>query len=345
MRLRLTGSWLFLFLVIAVMAFAEPPLYEENLQVSRPYREDNYRQFSRYLQAIEPQTAARERFQKLIGYPAPGFFANAGTPRMVRAGGDVNGTYYRAWIPVAPGMETYGLYIVPKRVTLPAPLVISLHGGGGTPESALFHGGSNYHDQIRGAVQRGYVVWAPLFVMQPMSDRDKGSIIPAEVRKELDAQFRKTGTSLMAVEMMKVTKALDRILERPEVDPKRVGMIGLSYGGYYTLYIAAVEPRVKVAVASCSFRNTPAAIDGATEGRPTDITSPEQVALLAPRPVQVQVGIEDKLAPIDNVRETEKLARDAYGKAGKPELFEYDEFSGGHEWRGDLAWAFLRKYL
>ena len=25
--------------------------------------------------------------------------------------------------------------------------------------------------------------------------------------------------------------------------------------------------------------------------------------------------------------------------------FEYQEFDGGHEWRGDIAWAFLRKHL
>jgi len=38
----------------------------------------------------------------------------------------------------------------------------------------------------------------------------------------------------MGMETMKITRALDRILERPEVNPARVAMIGLSYGGYYT---------------------------------------------------------------------------------------------------------------
>lgn len=312
--------------------------YEEDLQKSRPHREENYRQFAGYSRLL--------RFQKLIGYPAPGFFETAGAPRVEKAGEDSIGIYHRVWIPVAPGMETYGLYIVPRKVKLPAPLVVSLHGGGGIPESALFHGGSNYHDQIRGAVEQGYVVWAPLFVMFPFADRGKDpQQIPVEVRRDLDAQFRAAGTSLMAVESMKVIKALNRILERPEVDPKRVAMIGLSYGGYYTLYIAALDQRIRAAVASCSFRNTPAATVTPTEGRPIDITSPDQVALIAPRPLQIQAGIKDASAPINTVRVTIEEARKHYDAAGKSGALDYQEFDGGHEWRGDVAWTFLARYL
>lgn len=318
--------------------------YEEDLQLSRPYRDANYREFAGYIGGLEKESGRLRQFRAMVGYPAPGFFNSAKPARIEKSGEDAIGVYHRVWIPVAPGVETYGLYIVPRNAKLPAPLVISLHGGGGIPESALFHGGSNYHDQIRGAVQKGYVVWAPLFVMYPFADRNKGTVIPVDVRKDLDEKFRRLGTSLMGVEMTKVTRALDRILERPEVDPSRVAMIGLSYGGYYTLYIAAVEPRIKVAVASCSFRNTPAATGGVTEGRPIDITSPEQVALVAPRPLQIQVGVHDKAAPMDSVRLAAMEARRAYEGAA-PGLFDYAEFEGGHEWRGDIAWAFLARHL
>ena len=330
--------------LISVALCAQAPVFEEDLQLSRPFRDENYRQLSRYTGDIERQGALL-RFKTMIGYPAPGFFEKAQAPSITKIGEDEIGVYLRIWIAVAPGMETYGLYIVPKNVKLPAPLVISLHGGGGIPEGALFHGGSNYHDQIRGAVRQGYVVWAPLFIMYPFADRDKGTEVPTEIRKQLDAKLRAAGTSLMGVETTKITRALDRILERPEVNPARVAMIGLSYGGYYTLYISAVEPRIKVAIASCSFRNTPAAKDGVTEGRPIDLTSPDQVALVAPRPLQIQAGVNDKSAPIDTVRETMVLAKRHYEKAGKPELLDYAEFDGGHEWRGDIAWKFLAKFL
>ena len=336
--------FLALLLAAAVTLPGQTKYFEEDLQLSRPYREANYKQFDRYLATVE-HDAARLRFQTLIGYPSPGFYPKAQAPRIEKIGEDMVGTYHRMWIEVAPGVETYGLYIVPKNVKLPAPLVISLHGGGGIPEGALFHGGTNYHDQIRGAVEHGYVVWAPLFVMQPGADRKFDTQVPAEIRKNLDGKLRAAGTSLMAMESTKITRALDLVLERPEVNPARVAMIGLSYGGYYTLYIAAVEPRIKVAIASCSFRDTPAVPNGVTEGRPTDLTSPDQVALLSPRPLQIQAGINDTQAPIDTVRLTVPKAKRAYEAAGKPELFDYREFDGGHEWRGDIAWSFLAKHL
>ena len=45
-------------------------------------------------------------------------------------------------------------------------------------------------------------------------------------------------------------RALDYLLSRPEVDPERVGCTGQSGGGTMTMYLAALEPRIKVAVES-----------------------------------------------------------------------------------------------
>ena len=45
-------------------------------------------------------------------------------------------------------------------------------------------------------------------------------------------------------------RALDYLLSRPEVDPERIGCTGQSGGGTMTMYLAALEPRIKVAVES-----------------------------------------------------------------------------------------------
>jgi len=45
-------------------------------------------------------------------------------------------------------------------------------------------------------------------------------------------------------------RALDYLLSRPEVDPDRIGCMGQSGGGTMTMYLAALEPRIKVAVES-----------------------------------------------------------------------------------------------
>ncbi len=43
---------------------------------------------------------------------------------------------------------------------------------------------------------------------------------------------------------------IDRLVADPRVDPERIGMLGLSFGGYWATRMAAVEPRVRVAVAN-----------------------------------------------------------------------------------------------
>src|SRR5262249_54578499 len=44
-------------------------------------------------------------------------------------------------------------------------------------------------------------------------------------------------------------RTLDYLAQRPEVDAKRLGCVGLSVGGYRSYMLAALSPRVKAAVA------------------------------------------------------------------------------------------------
>lgn len=48
-----------------------------------------------------------------------------------------------------------------------------------------------------------------------------------------------------------VSTALDALTNRKDIDPKRIGMAGVSLGGYYAPRAAAFEPRVKAAVGNC----------------------------------------------------------------------------------------------
>ena len=174
-------------LLYPVFGQENPPLYEEEVAASNPVRADQARELDAYVKALAADDAQlrglfrpdyasiaayegstrplREAFARSIGYPPPGE-AGTGPGVFDRLGEDSLGTYYRASIPVLPGVRAVGIYIVPKSRSGPAPLVVAMHGGGGSPEVALFHGGANYHDMVRGGVQRGYVVWAPTHLFQ-----------------------------------------------------------------------------------------------------------------------------------------------------------------------------------
>jgi dienelactone hydrolase len=345
-------------------------LYEENLQAAASIRVAQWRQMTAYVRALEnagppanpsaaPRSPAAEadfvagwraRFIRRIGWPPPGFLDTVPPAHLVRVGEDALATYYRCRVRVTPEMETYGLYLVPKNARRPAPLVIAQHGGGGFPELATFHDGSNYHDLVRGAAAQGWVVFAPLLLFHPFRDRDHGTPIPSDARAGLDRRLRALNTTLAAVEVAKISRALDALLRQPEVDAFRVAMIGLSYGGYYTLYTTALDSRIRAAAVAGAFCDwgtpeedfaTPA--EWQPGGQLNDVLPAELAALICPRPLLVEAGTRDRLMKIAPTRVMAAKARELYERLGGAGRFQFREFSGGHEFQGEPVWRFLQK--
>jgi dienelactone hydrolase len=343
-------------------------LFSLPLTESHPLRVEQAAELERYVHARRDDRAAfaalfkpdytspeafvrsGERYRaalcEAIAYPPPGDIPRT-SPRFERLGEDRLATYYRVTIPILPQVNAQGLYLVPKNVSGPRPLIISMHGGGGSPEVATFNGGANYHDMVRGGVKRGYVVFAPQHLFSSEG-------LPKEIRRQTDERLRLVGTTLTAIEIAKITRSLDVLLARPEVDAKRVAMIGLSYGGYYTQMTAALEPRIKVAAASCFF--------GVQEGRyatdelgvPTDFRwlnrftffRDEQVtAMICPRPLHIQAGSTDNASHREPGRALAPEVAAHYAKLGLADRFEHVVFEGKHEFHDASAWAFVEKHL
>ena len=342
--------------------------YEDDVANSNPLRAEQARELDEYVRAqkkdesrlravFEPDYSSARAFEKSaekyraafcasIGYPPPGGVP-ADSATFTQIGEDAIGTYYRAVIPVLPGVHAEGIYIVPKSLAGKAPLVISMHGGGGSPEVALFHGGANYHDMVRGGAKRGYVVFAPQHLFSAPGH-------PKDIRQRTDDRLRLVGTSLTAVEIAKITRSLDALLKRPEVDPARVGMVGLSYGGYYALVTPAIDTRIKVAVSSCYY--------GVQEGRyerdelsvPSDFKFPDRftlfrdsnlVALICPRALQIQAGSKDDADHRDPGKSLAPVSQSYYQKLNLPDHFQHLIFEGGHMFHDESAWAFVKKHL
>lgn len=344
--------------------------FEQDVKASNPLRTEQAKELDEYvlalkkddrrLESILPKDFAspeafeksaeryRQAFCDSIGYPPPGE-APQEEATFDEIGEDSIGTYYRVKIAILPGVHAEGLYIVPKSLKEgdQAPLVIAMHGGGGSPEVALFHGGANYHDMVRGGVKRGYVVFAPqhLFAAEGY---------PKDVRQRTDDRLRLVGTSLTAVEIAKITRSLDVLLKRPEIDASRVAMIGLSYGGYYALVTPAVDKRIKVSVCSCYY--------GVQESRyardelsiPSDFRfsnrftlfrDSELAALICPRALQVQAGSNDGVDHRDGGKPLAPKSAAFYKQLGLGERFEHLIFEGGHEFHDPSAWEFVKEHL
>ncbi len=200
---------------------------------------------------------------------------------------------------------------------------------------------------VRGGVKAGYVVFAPQHLFSAPG-------YPRDTRNKIDERLRLVGTSLTAVEIAKITRALDVILTRPEVDPNRVAMVGLSYGGYYALVTPAVDTRIKVSVSSCYY--------GVQEGRyerdelsvPSDFKFKDRftlfrdsdiVALICPRALEIQAGSKDDNDHREPGKLLAPLSAAYYSKLGLSDRFHYLIFEGKHEFHDESAWEFLKKHL
>jgi len=100
-------------------------------------------------------------------------------------------------------------------------------------------------------------------------------------------------------------RAVDYLLSRPEVDPERIGCTGQSGGGTMTMWLAALEPRIK-AYASADGQNEnlagpnylpPGAVDDAEQNivgsLPEEIDRGDLFLACAPRPLLIMYSRTD----------------------------------------------------
>ena len=148
--------------------------------------------------------------------------------------------------------------------------------------------------------------------------------------------------------------ALDVLVAHPLVDPARVAAAGLSYGGTSTLFLAALDDRVRAAVVSGYLASWKAAHTVpwnmcGSQVMPGQLGAVEHLdvaALIAPRPLLVESGTEDMIFPVAAARATVESLRRVYRELGAPDdALVHDVFDGDHQWHGAEVPAFLGRWL
>ena len=156
-----------------------------------------------------------------------------------------------------------------------------------------------------------------------------------------------------------VMRLVDYLQSRSDVDPQRIGLMGVSKGGIETWLTTAADLRIKAAVPFIGLNSFawgldnnawPARVgtfktafaeaaksegvgdpdaafarkffDRVIPGIYTTFDCPRMVELIAPRPLLAIDGDKDPLNPVPSARVCERAANDAYAAAGKPEQFE-----------------------
>lgn len=136
--------------------------------------------------------------------------------------------------------RVFGYYARPAEGEAPFPAMLLVHGGGGKA----------FAEWATLWAQRGYVALA----MDLAGHGPDGQRLPDGGPDQSDeAKFRPFAEN-EASEMWTYHAVADVLLahsllaSRPEVDARRIGVTGISWGGYLTCIIAGVDDRLKVAV-------------------------------------------------------------------------------------------------
>jgi dienelactone hydrolase len=200
--------------------------------------------------------------------------------------------------------------------------MLSIHGHGGSAEAA-FNPKTIYQGFADRFARSGYVVLAPSFPHR----------------------------EYCAMMLWDLFRCVDVLQSRPEVDPERIGVAGLSMGGEWTMWIAACDERLKVAVVSgwmCttegvfSVPNCPCwELPGFVELM--DVC--EVHLLIAPRPVLFESAEHDRCFPIRHTKEGYARIRAGYRVFGAEKAAAQDVWPAGHEWHGVAAYPLVDKVL
>jgi dienelactone hydrolase len=163
--------------------------------------------------------------------------------------------------------------------------------------------------------------------------------------------WHSTGYTPAGVECWNGIRAIDYLLTRADVDPDRIGVTGISGGGASTVWIAAADERVKVAVPVSGMSDLASYVKNKVINGHCDcmfVYNTYQwdwatiAALMAPRPLLFANSDNDPIFPMDGNRRIIEKLHMIYSKYGKADLVEEYVSKGGHAYRPDLRVAVFR---
>jgi len=165
------------------------------------------------------------------------------------------------------------------------------------------------------------------------------------------------GYTPAGVECWNGIRGIDYLVSRPEVDPEKIGVTGISGGGATTSWLLATDDRVRVAVPVSGFSDlecyvTDEVINGHCDCMFAHNTYRWEwttiLALFAPKPMLFANSDKDTIFPMTGNRRIAERLRKCYEMLGAPQNFDDYVSKGGHDYRPDLRLAifsFFQKHL
>ncbi|MEO7600542.1 MAG: acetylxylan esterase [Opitutus sp.] len=295
------------------------------------------------------ETTTRENFLRLIDRPRVPLAAESKSPTID------HGLQHIAFSFAADASQRVpGILVKSPDSTSRRPVVIALHGTGGTKESQL--------ELLASLAREGFIAVA--IDGRYHGARTKSGKGTAEYNEALLRAFRRpldqAGREypFFYDTAWDVMRLMDYLETRDDVDARRIGLIGFSKGGIEAYLAAAADPRITVVVPCIGLQSFRWALDHGTwpsrietiqpafdaAAKDSGVTQPDaafvrtfydrvapgifgefdgpaMVRMIAPRPLLAINGGTDARTPLPGLNECADAARSAYHAAGADEKF------------------------
>lgn len=247
---------------------------------------------------------------------------------------------------------------IPENLKKPAPAILFCSGHSFDVYRLKF-----YQLPLLNLVKKGFIVLA----IDPIGQGErlqyfnpvKGAPIIGSSTEEhsyASVQVSLIGKSIARYFIWDGIRGIDYLLSLPEVDPKRIGVQGISGGGTQTAYISALDERVVASAPSNYITNYKRLMEsiGVQDGEQnfyhgisSGIDHADYIEMRAPKPTLIMATSRDFFS-IQGVHETYDEAKRVYGILGKLGNLKLVEDNYGHEYTKktrEAMYAFFQKNL
>ena len=337
----------------------DPVLYTRKLYESAPlrltFRAQNRKQAEAWQKRLRPRIA-----ELLGGFPAEGI---ALEPQTLEVRDFPAYRRERFVFRSRPGMSVLGYLLTPRNAQPPYAAMVCVPGHGRGVDDIVGidaegrdrTGKPGYqHDFAIQVVEHGMAAVA----IEPLAFGCRRDPITSKKGLEATACQPSAGAALLFGETMiawrvyDVMRAIDWIETRKELDPRRVGCMGISGGGTCTTFAAALEPRIRAAMISGYlniFRDCIMSLSHCIDNYVPGILDWAEMydvaGLIAPRPLFVESGTKDDIFPIEASKASFARVKKVYGVFGAADNARQEVFEGEHSFHGVQGLPFLAKHL
>ncbi|QDU28623.1 Abhydrolase family protein [Anatilimnocola aggregata] len=344
----------------------------------------------RFASLAEQQAAGREKVLEAFGYRPAAVAPNA---EVVSRQEFPEFTREKILFSTSPQFRVPAYVHIPRGLKERGPAIVDLHSHGGMflfgKEKVIDFGTNHltmktYHERNYGGrptttelVKRGYVVITidafmfgerrARFAEDQELGSNRGDYSPATVdllnrkcrskESTLAKSLIYAGICWPGIITWDDMRTVDYLVTRPEVDPARIGCLGVSLGGWRTIFLAGLDERIAAACVVGFMSTVQPMIERHINthsfahfvpGLHQYLDLPDVVALRAPRPLLVQQCRQDGLFPVQGMEDSVTKIAAIYERAGAKEKFAGQFYDVPHQFNvamQDDAFSWLDRQL